>query len=291
MEYYLGLELLRPLLLWIARTSRGETPGKRAGGVLRNWLPYLSMLLLFLTYRLAVFPRLLSVPDPNAPALLETIRSQPLGTLVQLAQLGLQDFVHAVLFAWANTAAPETILLSSEFTLASWVFGLSLAVIILAVMLYSGSTASRLDKPSSDSFLSRVLPLGVFAALLGGLPVWITNRQAIVGRWSDRFTLAMIPGVVLLLVWLLAWLDRRTWRRSAVLATLLGLAIATQFRTAHQYSKSWEVQRDFYWQLSWRVPALQPETIFVARRCLSITLQITPSDSPSTVFTPKNQTR
>jgi len=42
--------------------------------------------------------------------------------------------------------------------------------------------------------------LGIAALLLGGLPVWLTNRQILEGTWSDRFTLAPMLGAAVLLV-------------------------------------------------------------------------------------------
>ena len=145
-----------------------------------------------------------------------------------------------MLFTWAGTVAPDTILLASRFLLFSWALGLAVASLAAIAVQSTPSPVRRAARGG------RQLP-GLGAAAGGdrrppwrAAGVWVTNRQAIVGMWSDRFTLAMMPGAALLLVWLLAWLDRGSWRRSAVLALVLGLAFAAQFRTAHQYSKAWE---------------------------------------------------
>jgi hypothetical protein len=42
---------------------------------------------------------------------------------------------------------------------------------------------------------------------------------------------------------------------------LLALAISAQMRTSDQYAQNWRAQRDYYWQLNWRAPALKPGTV------------------------------
>jgi hypothetical protein len=36
--------------------------------------------------------------------------------------------------------------------------------------------------------------IGICALLFGGLAVWITDRQLLEGKWSDRFSLAPMLG-------------------------------------------------------------------------------------------------
>jgi hypothetical protein len=52
--------------------------------------------------------------------------------------------------------------------------------------------------------------------------------------------------------------------RNLVLSILLGLGISIQVQTSRSYQASWDKQRQFYWQLYWRAPALQPGTMIVA---------------------------
>lgn len=262
MEYFFGLELLRPLLLWLLLRREGEKAGQRLWKTLMRWLPYLGVLIAFLGWRFVVYPRLLAAPDENAPLLLYILDDAPLPTLIHLAQLFLQDAVHMLLFVWANTIGPETIELEARATLFSWAVGLLAGGLSGWYLWRAQKTQSAAG--SDDGYFSQALVIGGLAVLLGGLPVWITDRQAIVGLWSDRFTLAPMLGVVILLVWLVEWLVRERGRATLLLSLLLGFSIAAQIRTVNKYRLNWEIQRDYYWQLSWRAPALKPGTAIVS---------------------------
>lgn len=260
MEYFAGLELLRPVILWFMLRRKGEKFTRTVWKVFRQWLPYFMAFALFLSYRFVFYPRLSATPDPNAPLLLETLLNQPLQGLLQILQLALQDFLQVTLFAWVGALSPGEINLAVTFTLFTWLVGLSVAA-VSAWLFQSKPVESEADSPAgADGFVGRSLLVGVLGVLLGGLPVWITNRQVIVGAWSDRFTLAPMFGAVILVVCLAEWLAGQRSRKAVALAVLLGLAVATQMQTVNKYRLHWELQRQYFWQFSWRVPGLETGT-------------------------------
>ncbi len=106
--------------------------------------------------------------------------------------------------------------------------------------------------------------LGAVAIALGMLPVWFTDRQIIVGAYSNRFGLPAMFGASLVLVALLEMLIAKQSQRVVLLGLLLGLAAGQHLRTANDYRWSWEQQTRFYWQLSWRAPAIAPGTALVS---------------------------
>lgn len=262
MEYFAGLELLRPFFLWIVLHRMGEKPLQTAGNVMKRWAPYLVVLGMFLAYRFFWFPKLLTAEDPNALQLLDQARAAPLATGLRLAQMALQDFVQVTLFAWTNTIAPDTLLLNATMTWVGWAIGLVAAVLCI------WGTGRALGEPTSSStdqpFLRQSIALGMLGILLGGLPVWLTNRQVIVGMWSDRFSLAMMPGAVILLVGIVEWLGERPLRKALFLGVFLMLAVAAHTRTIYKFHLHWEQQRSYFWQLVWRVPGLKDGTALLA---------------------------
>lgn len=262
MEYFFGLELLRPFLLWLLLRRQGESLGRTAIRVLGRWLPYLVVLGVFLAYRYAIYPGFSPVPDGNPPVLLFQMRAEPLAALLRLIEHALQDFVHVFLFVWANTIEPSQITLTAKTLLLSWAIGLAVALAAAWYASRSKDEAPAADN-EGDAFTSQGLWVGTLAILLGGLPVWITDRQIIVGLWSDRFSLAPMFGAVILLVWLVDWLGGKTRRKALFLGLLLGLAVASQVRTVNRYRLYWDIQRDYYWQLFWRAPALPPGTAVI----------------------------
>ncbi|MEJ5202547.1 MAG: hypothetical protein WHV66_09990 [Anaerolineales bacterium] len=262
MEYFAGLELLRPFLLWIILHQAGGKPVQTAGKVLKHWLPYLAVLGVFLAYRLLWYPQLLNGEDPNAPQLLELARSTPFTAALRLAQIALQDSVQVALFAWTNTIAPETLLLNATMTWVGWAVGLAVAA--LCVWSAGHSAGEPADSHTGQLFVHQSITLGVLGVLLGGLPVWLTNRQVIVGMWSDRFSLAMMFGAVMLLVGIVEWLGERPLRKALFLSVFLLLAVAAHTRTIYKFHLHWEQQRSYFWQLVWRVPALERGTALLA---------------------------
>lgn len=263
MEYFVGLELLRPMLLWmLLRRPREDSRMTTAKQVLRRWWPYWLPLAAFLAFRFLVYPALLPEIDPNSPILLEQFLQEPFGALRRFVELGLSDAIYESVFVWLAALQPEAISLDEKINLFSWGVGLAAALLVGWFDL-CGSSAESLPMEREGQFARQSIGMGAAAVILGGLPVWITNRQASVGTWSDRFSLGMMWGVAVLLVSLVFWLVQGSRRRAALLSILVGLSVATHTQTLNKYRLYWEIQRDYYWQLSWRAPALEPGTVIV----------------------------
>lgn len=260
MEYFVGLELLRPLLLgfifWSGKLNWRAVLKK----VAIHWLPYLAALALFGIYRFAWLPGVLPAPDQNAPVLLQLLANQPGTTFLHLIQMAIQDSLHTSLFAWTNTITPETITLNVKFSLFSWFIG----ALTAGFITWGSIRCARMEEtpqPAAHSpFTLQAITLGLAGLLLGGLPVWVTNRQVLIGAWSDRFTLAPMFGAVILLVALIDWLANRPQRKAVVLAALLGLSVAAHVRNSDKYADNWQLQRQYYWQMHWRAPSLTAGT-------------------------------
>jgi hypothetical protein len=105
--------------------------------------------------------------------------------------------------------------------------------------------------------------LGVLALLVSGIPFWVTELPIELRFPWDRFTLAMMPGASLLLAGLVAWFVRPRWASVLLLGALVGLATGMHAQNANSYRREWASQRLFFWQLTWRVPGLQPGTLLL----------------------------
>ncbi len=51
--------------------------------------------------------------------------------------------------------------------------------------------------------------------------------------------------------------------KNFVFAVLIALGIGQQFFNANLFRRDWLKQQDFYWQLAWRIPAMQPDTLLM----------------------------
>ncbi|MFQ5944409.1 MAG: hypothetical protein ACE5JF_12735, partial [Anaerolineales bacterium] len=274
MEYFVGLELIRPLLIWWAHQSKGETnKGTLAKKTVLYWSPFALLLGIFLWWRLLILPSSLD-EDPNSPVLLMTILRQPIVGLTTLASVVLRDARHLLLDVWLKALwDPEPItpqrnwieLWRSKSAWLSWTVG---AVAAIAYALYLRTTG-RESPRIKDHSLRQQAVLGAAALLVGGLPFWLLGRQLTVGLWSDRFALPTMLGAVILVVCSVEWLLRGRGRMQWVLAILLGFSMAAQIYSTNKYRLDWEFQRRLYWELAWRIPVLKEGTALYGRGTFS----------------------
>ncbi len=304
LEYFYGLVLLRPVLIWLAlsassfqisasslQASRVQShpprPQPTISHTLLLWLPYLLADVLFLAWRVTH-----STPR-GAIVIFDRLAADPAGALLSLAQTIAIDLYESSLLAWVrtlsylNTSGMKT-LLAAGYWVAILAAGL-LTFFFLRNLYNSARTASFKNQvsstlinthpfptsTSSPSASIRVHPrpiparhwgmitalIGLYTLLISGWPIWVTDLHLELAFPWDRFTLLMMLGVSLLLVGLLEWLVRPPLLKIALLSLLVGLAAGAQFREALLYRLDWMVQKDFLWQLAWRVPALQSGTL------------------------------
>jgi hypothetical protein len=260
MEYFVGLELLRPVILWFyyrERKAERSVSYILQRAMASGWI-YVVLLVGYVIWRM--FFLHLAGDDPNHLDLLDKILTSPLAGLLDLAQNAIQDFVYLVT-SWLVAVKPSDIELGRPFALV-------VLVIAVAAGISFGVLVSRYTPVVEESGENRwhvyAMILGVLAILLGTLPVWMIDRQVSVGPLGSRFSLAAIFGVSILWVGFLEWLSPRSHVKITILSILLAVAIHANLHIAKAYQQSWEKQRTFYWQLFWRAPQIQPGTALIS---------------------------
>ena len=260
MEYFIGLELLRPIILWLYfRERESETFAKllfkRVIGSV--WI-YAVLLLAYVIWR--IFFIRLAGTDPNSPVFLGKLLTTPLDALLEFAQKTAQDFVYLIA-SWLVAVKPANLDLHRSFS----IIALAIAIIITALF---GMVINRYQPAAQHAGEDRwhiyAMAFGVLAILLGMLPVWVIDRQVSIGPLGPRFSLAAMFGISILFIGFLEWLSPRTTAKLTVICILLGIAIHTNLYAARAFQRSWNKQRTFYWQLIWRAPYIEPGTAFIS---------------------------
>ncbi len=265
-EYFGGLELIRIFLLfYLYRRETGQALEALKISVLA-WLPYLSIFIVFVGYKFLLLPRLQigGEAPKHELKLLEQLALDPAGTLLNFANLVTQDITHAILYVWTLPITPGSIELNARAYSVSW--ALALVIAMLAVLVMEAWAHNTTPDDAREPFPGLIVATAFIAVLLGGLPSWAIGRQALGGMWSSRFLFGQIFGAVSLVVLAVAWLAGQN-RRAALhitLALLLAGAFSLQFRTGNVYARDWDYQRNFFWQLKWRIPALAPQAFLVS---------------------------
>jgi hypothetical protein len=265
MEYFLGMEIFRYVVLWLAIHSDHQKTGPTGKTPIRTFFqvawPYALILISYIIWRLFVY--LPPIDDPNPVRFLEDLRTQPLTGLLTLGQIIVRDLLYMLVQVWAEILAPARVVLASKFFLFAVSFSLLVAGLI-------GFYLSRLQLPqtgerSSRPWTAQALWVGLLAVLLGALPGWLTYRQTLTPPYGNRIALPALLGLALLTVALLEWLSSDHPRRKLLVFTLIcGVSIYAHLFVADTYRTAWETQKNFYWQLAWRVPALAPETALLS---------------------------
>jgi hypothetical protein len=299
MEYFLGLELLRPVVLWILLSGEGnnivyEGDGSKSintrwrsrkseaglgdsslrivsraikpGWAWIFWTPYLLLTIAYTIWRLFFlkFP----AQDPNRPEVLIDLFHKPLGALTQIIQFALQDFINILFGPWYRAIDPLKIDLSHLFVVFSWIVA---ALVSLGVIFYLThlKVLKPADRANRELLIRRgstrqLLWFGLAALLLGLLPVWMIGRDSLTGLYGSRFTLAGLFGASIFWIGLIETFSDRRKNQIILVSILIGISVAFSLQRMNEFRWYWQDQTRFYWQLSWRAPYIEPGTVILS---------------------------
>jgi hypothetical protein len=265
-EYFFGLEMLRPVFLWLVMEK--ESPGSQAERrsvvwprlkrILYYWLPYIGLMIVFLIWRI-----FLHETPRGQVNIFDRLAANPLQTILQLIQRVFGDVFTSSLLAWGET------LNLPGWLGAGWAEAILIAVLSIVTAGLVGLYLNRLKDHTLAPDLAptpqhvwgwQAAGIGLLALFLGGLPFWATDLPMGLEFPWDRFTLAMMLGTSLLFVGVLELLLHKQTAKLAILAVLVGLAVGRHFQNENVYRRDWNIQKDFFWQLTWRAPQLKPGT-------------------------------
>jgi hypothetical protein len=260
MEYFFLLELLRPVVIWLALGGDSMPAHARLKRTMLNWLPYLAAFGGAFIWRMFFF----SFQTENyRMVFLDRLREEPGAALVQLlVNIGKSLWV-VIVQAWGLVfRIPDVASLGLKTTtLTVAVTAVALVLVLCYLLLWSRGRAEPLNQKSG--WAAGVVGLGVLALLLGGGPSWSIEVLPQLIFALDRFTLPFVLGVSLLLAGLLGWLPLRNWMRLVLVGMLVGLAVGQHFQVSNAYRRDWQTQQRFFWQLAWRIPELEPGTVLM----------------------------
>jgi len=179
----------------------------------------------------------------------------------------IQDVLQVSLGAWRQTLEFGGITNDPILTLLK--YGLIVFVTVIFTLLYlfflrfKNDTIFRVGSTWRRSWTKHAISLALFSLLAAGIPIWMTNlRIELFFPW-DRFTLAMMLGASLLFAGTVEAFTKTRLQSVVIIAIAVGLAAGMHFNNALAYRKEFIMQRDFFWQLSWRAPVIKPGTVLL----------------------------
>ncbi len=246
-EYFIGLELLRPVFLWILLRKTSSSIKITVRKVLVNWIPYLFVLGVYAYWRVFVF----KFPTYK-PTFLGQITSHPLQAAAGMGQTLVEEIRASIFGAWR-----QMISLPADQSL-NWGYLVLVCVTFAGAFFWLRSKNASSEKTSPWLSLS----IGGISIFLAGIPFWITGIPVQLDFPWDRSTLPFMVGASLLMAGGLL-LFRPQWR-NGLAAALIALSIGMHFQNTLLYQKEWAKLGQFFWQLAWRAPSLKAGTVVIS---------------------------
>jgi hypothetical protein len=264
MEYFGGLELIRPIILFFVISSQIVDWKERIKRIFINWSPYLLMILVFIIRRFIYFP---GNEDPN-PFINPKGGGNFIQTFLDIVVVSLRDIWHVLVTSWSDIVQPEEIITLSRGDLLAW----GIAAVVSLGVYFIMRNGNRGDLEGDKNIWNRqVIPFGIFSLFAGLLPVWLTGRNILEGFFADRFSIPAMFGASILIVALINLLISQKNYQRIILTFLLAVTVSAQIRETNDFRWDWVRQTRAYWQIYWRAPAIEPNTAIISDGALTST--------------------
>ncbi len=255
-EYFSGLEAMRPVLIWLLVANGSKADSRLLKKTALYSLPYIVVTAFFFWVRFVYFPSAFQTfaRFDDIGSTMDEFHVSFLGASLGLFSKAVFDILYLTVQVWT-----DAITSFGDFTfrreLAWFAFGLGAVFAIIFLFLYN-TNEDESPQPASPLW---VIVIGFLMFVTSAIPIWAIGKEVGTGGWNERFTLAPMFGAGLLVVGLTLLFVRPAGQKW-IFGFLLMFSVATQVWMANSYRRDWAIQPDYYWQLYWRAPALQPDT-------------------------------
>jgi hypothetical protein len=259
-EYYVGLEIIRPLLIFFLPSILMEPLKNRIKQTFLYWLPYLIAILAFGIWRAFFVSETLygvdlggQVHNGLGAVLLNLIESMARNAFLGGVYVWIRPFI--------LTFLPE--MMRSVLVIYILVV---LLIFFLAIFIVN-RIKSGAEKPvtkSIDRWGWEAIAIGVISLLTASFPSWAGGLPFSLDYPYDRFSLAMMLSAGLMVTGLFSFI-KFPRIRTIGLALIVAFAAGWQVRNADAYRIDWVKLNDLLHQITWRMPDIKPNTILATQ--------------------------
>jgi len=255
-EALVGMEVVRLLLLWLLFLQQGKNWKENIRLSLVNAVPYLIFALAFVYWRIFMFDSTRKATSVEGLIGGFTSLRGILGLLIE----GGKDLLETTIFAWTVPFYQ----FSNQVEYRDLLEALGLGVLVVAAgAAYYFLVQKQLKAGDGAEVESSrdLLILGAITIFVTTLPIIAAGRNVNFWGW-DRYSYQSVLGVALFMGGLVFYVfkGRMRW---ILLSFLLVSGVLTQFLSATYYRDFWKVEREAWWQLSWRAPEIEDGTTLV----------------------------
>ena len=254
-EYFLGLEVFRLLLVLKEAQMGALTTSERLKRAAQAWLPFAFATLAFLIWRVFFWKSYMYEIQP-----LDTLFAS--GGVAGFAIGILRMLADTLLFVWGIPLKLVELPTISPVTWRIWAM-LPLVGVVTWFFRRALQGWNSEGSPGKENQQQLQIMLIGFLMVLGSLvPFKAAGLPISIAPPYDRFMIIFGLGSALFITGLVFLLFKRSFAPT-ILGLLICLSVATQVSYAYNYQRLTTQQRDFLWQLTWRAPNLAPGTMLL----------------------------
>jgi hypothetical protein len=254
-EIFFGLELIRPVILYIVLLRKNLPFGKIIKSVLSYWSGYVIYFAGYAIWKIFFFTSAI-----HKLTIINSLLQQPLDTIFSTFRAIYQSVVDSVVNSWTN-----------PFNLSNYpekgIISIFIPLVIVAVfiglyvwLLLSLKKDKLAENKDISSWRKEMLLVSISSLVFAIIPIWAAGLRIDYLGIDNRHLLAFLFGSCLFLVVISDSLLFWTKRGVIVISLLVAFATGYQIANANAFKNLWIQQTRLFWQFNWRIPGLQPGT-------------------------------
>lgn len=255
MELYYGLEFVRPVLIYFALASDESGFKPRFFKTIKIWLPYLLAVIGFTLFRT------LNKQSYAYPvAFFDHLRNSPLSAIIDLVIRILEALSESLINVWIEIGLIFENFSNSSNTIV--LIGLIVLSFLITLALFLKLNKSE-DTTHDQKKALGMMALGSYTVLVGIIPFMVGELDVNLSFHGNRFLLPLGIGSAIALVSFAEFMFRNKKARSVFVAIIIAFSVGANIVNGFTYKKAWDEQKDFFAQLTWRAPEIEPKTIIL----------------------------
>lgn len=264
-EYFIGLEFVRPYILYIAfRRKFGDSISFKniIIKIANQWIATLSAFLVFMFFQ-SYFLNPLGYR--NVSTVLGKFEFNFSYIILTKLKIFIINFLATTLSSWFRTLDYNSINLNyGKSVIASWlVFVIVMAVVVIIFLFFKKNNSNKLE--SNDLHARECFYLSILLLIFAGIPYVAADIRIDLDTITrDRFSISFMFGSSLLLAFVITSISKKCIYAAVIGGIFIGAASAFQFRATNELRSDWENQRNIFWQFAWRFPVLKQGTTVYA---------------------------
>ncbi|HEX2697547.1 MAG TPA: hypothetical protein VHM28_07555 [Anaerolineales bacterium] len=256
-EYFFGLEVFRFICIFLL--IHQKQTGKWAQNILpsvRAWAFSAAIPAGFFAWRFFAFQSGRKATDLSAQ--FTAFQDSPLATVFWQVIHLVQDSISVIVLAWGMPLSQ----FANSLRLSSFLTAIAIGIAIIATCYWGIKHIGAPEDEVSDPWSIQWIVVGSLSVAASLMPVLLANRRVFFPEFS-RYALAGSLGSALVLVGLI-YLIKSEIIQHTLVAFLLISAAYVHFANASQAAAETAEMNSFWWQVSWRAPAIQAGTTLIA---------------------------